>query len=101
MGVAAFRPSGFRLFSRKIAPSSHSSRSVSGHSRGHALVQAATAVQNRVKFTLLGVQNFVFFTGRMLYLCVTPPFYWRDLYEQLISGFVPRAAEQAVPDRAG
>lgn len=26
---------------------------------------------------------------------------YADLYEQLISGFVPRAAEQAVPDRPG
>jgi hypothetical protein len=26
---------------------------------------------------------------------------YADLYEQLISGFVPRAAEKAVPDRAG
>ncbi len=47
------------------------------------MVEQFAAVQDRLKYSLFGVQNYVLFTGRTLALCVAPPFYWRDIYEQL------------------
>ncbi|MBI5837028.1 MAG: ABC transporter permease [Candidatus Eisenbacteria bacterium] len=47
------------------------------------MFEQLAAVQNRLKHSLLGVQNYVLFTARSLVLCVSPPFYWRDIYEQL------------------
>ncbi|HVP39378.1 MAG TPA: ABC transporter permease [Candidatus Saccharimonadales bacterium] len=47
------------------------------------MAQQLEAVQNRLKYTFYSVQNFAYFSGRVLALCVAPPIYWRDLYEQL------------------
>jgi phospholipid/cholesterol/gamma-HCH transport system permease protein len=47
------------------------------------VVQQLVAALNRLKRTLYDVQDFTLFSARTLAMCVSPPFYWRDLYEQL------------------
>ena len=48
------------------------------------MVQAILAVRDRLKSTLYGVQNWTLYSAGVVGRMVTRPFYFRDLYEQLL-----------------
>ena len=47
------------------------------------MVEAFDAALYRIQIFLAGIGRFVIFAARTIGLCFTPPFYFRDLYEQL------------------